>query len=250
MILYGKTDIGQRRMVNQDSFVIKKIAGDVLYTLVCDGMGGVNGGDIASTVAIRAFQKKVDAAEAENPAFFGMSPDDIFTMLKEAVADAGEAVLAKADEDLTLHDMGTTLVGCIVIGDDVYAVNVGDSRLYHISADGIKQITKDHSYVQELVDSGLMTPEEAKTSLKKNIITRCIGMKSVEPDVFSFTVADGDAILLCSDGLINHVEPEEIAEMIAKSRENGEMQTACETMINCANSRGGFDNITAVVLSI
>ncbi len=250
MILYGKTDIGQRRAVNQDSFVIKKVAGDVLYALVCDGMGGVNGGSIASTEAIRAFQKKVDACEAENPAFFGLSGEEIFAMLREAVTDASNAVLAKAEEDLTLHGMGTTLVGCLITGDTAYVINVGDSRLYHLTAEGMRQITKDHSYVQELVDSGLMTPEEAKTSQKKNIITRCVGMESVEADVFSFPVSVGDAIVLCSDGLINHVEPDEMAEMIERSREQGELQTACESMIDCANSRGGFDNITAVVLSI
>jgi len=148
--------------------------------------------------------------------------------------------------------MGTTLVGCVVSGENLYAVNVGDSRLYVVDREGgIRQVSHDHSYVQYLVDMGKMTPEEAKTSKNKNLITRAVGTeRKVEIDTFAETVAAGDVAVLCSDGLSNLVEPGEIAEIARRSAEAGDMQAAAEELIRLANDRGGLDNITAVLLAL
>ena len=130
MYFYGKTDVGRRRSANQDNFIIHKYAQDVLYALVCDGMGGANGGDTASAVAVRAFAAVMDEAERKNPSFFGLPGEDIVDLLSEAVTEANRAVFRMAQDDPALEGMGTTLVGLLLLGQRVWAVNVGDSRLY------------------------------------------------------------------------------------------------------------------------
>lgn len=251
MLFYGKTDVGRRRAENQDNFVIKRYAGDVLFAVVCDGMGGANGGSTASSVAINAFAECLDSAEREHPAFFGMSEDDLLDLLSEAATEANRAVYRLAQTSSSLNGMGTTLVGCIVVGEHAYIVNIGDSRLYAIMDGFIEQVTHDHSYVQHLVDKGVMTREEAKVSSVKSWITRCVGeKKTVDPDLFTCDVKPGAYAVLCSDGLTNYVEPDEICEIVDQIGVSGDIQGACESLINCANSRGGSDNITAVVLSM
>lgn len=245
MLFYGKSDVGKRRAVNQDDFVIKKCSDDVMFVVVCDGMGGAAGGNIASSLATAAFCEVMDEADKINPSFFGMTEEEITDLLISAVDAANERVFNKSGEDPTLEGMGTTLVGCLLTGEKLYVVNVGDSRLYAERDGVIEQISHDHSYVQYLVDIGKMTPEEAKEAKNKNIITRAVGTeKSVVADVFETTVKPGNHIVLCSDGLTNMVEDSEIAEKIAL----GDLQLACESLIDLANERGGLDNITSVIL--
>jgi protein phosphatase len=156
-----------------------------------------------------------------------------------------------AISDPALTGMGTTLVSCLIIGERAYIANVGDSRLYLVSEGVIKQITHDHSYVQYLVDMGKLTPEEAKHSRNRNLITRAVGTeKSVECDLFKHDVKSGESFVLCSDGLTNHVEPFEICDAVADLKDSAAVQSACESLIDQANKRGGLDNITVVVLSI
>ncbi|MBQ8185572.1 MAG: Stp1/IreP family PP2C-type Ser/Thr phosphatase [Clostridia bacterium] len=251
MLFYGKTDVGRRRSENQDNFIIKRYASDVLFAVVCDGMGGANGGSTASSVAMNAFADCLDAAEREHPAFYGMSEDDLLDLLSEAATEANRCVYRLAQTSSALSGMGTTLVGCIVAGEHAYIVNVGDSRLYAIMDGFIEQVTHDHSYVQHLIDNGRMTREEAKVSNVKSWITRCVGTeKTVDPDLFTYDVTPGSYAVLCSDGLTNHVEPTEICDIVDQIGVSGDIQNACESLINCANSRGGSDNITAVVLSM
>ena len=255
MLFYGKTDTGRRRAVNQDNFIIEKYAADVLFAVVCDGMGGANGGNIASAVAADAFRKALDDAENEHPSFFGLPEEDILDLLSVGATEANRAVYRMAQNDPALEGMGTTLVGCILAGTELYIVNVGDSRLYAVRDGVIEQISHDHSYVQYLVDTGKLTPEEAKRAKNKNIITRAVGTeKTVGADLFAETLAPGSRVILCSDGLTNHVEPGEILEIVTPgdgSEADGEfLQNACEALIALANERGGTDNITAVVLSI
>ena len=251
MLFYGKTDVGKRRAVNQDNFAVKKYSSDVLFAVVCDGMGGANGGNVASSLAIEAFSSVLDECETNCPSFFGMSEEEIMALLTSAVAKANSAVFDAAQNDSSLQGMGTTLVGCIVAGEHAYVVNVGDSRLYIVDEAGIKQITHDHSYVQYLVDLGKMTADEARQSRNKNLITRAIGTeKTVGADLFSCPIKPGNLAVLCSDGLTNHVEPEEIKNALVSLESGEDIQLVCETLVNCANSRGGLDNITAVILSI
>lgn len=251
MLFYGKTDVGKRRSANQDDFIIKKYSEDTVMAVVCDGMGGANGGNIASAVASEAFLGVLDEGERENPSFFGMDEEKIIDWLTAAVDAANSAVYEKAEENPSLDGMGTTLVGCILSEDKLYVVNVGDSRLYVVRSGGVEQISHDHSYVQYLVDLGKMTPEEAKHSKNKNLITRAIGTEeSVEADAFISTLDPGDTVVLCSDGLSNLVEPSEISDEVTAGVESGDFMSACDRLIALANERGGHDNITAVLLSI
>lgn len=251
MLFYGKTDVGHRRAANQDNFIIRKYSADVLLAVVCDGMGGANGGSTASTVAANTFYEVISGHETLHPSFFGLCEEEILHILSEAAAEANRAVYEMSIHDPALEGMGTTLVGCIISGEHVYIVNVGDSRLYHISKESYQQITKDHSYVQHLVDLGKISPEEAKNSRNKNLITRAVGTeKSVECDLFTCDVKVGDFLVLCSDGLTNHVEPSEIYETVCHGTSYTDIQMSCESLIDQANDRGGLDNITAVVLSV
>ena len=251
MLFYGKTDVGQKRAVNQDNFVVRKYDGDTLSAVVCDGMGGANGGDTASAVAIRTFTEVLDRTEKEHPAFFGMNGDEIQDVLSEAVTEANRAVYKMANANPQLSGMGTTLVAVIVSGEQAYAVNVGDSRLYRIENDEVKQISHDHSWVQYQVDIGKLTPEEAKNSKMKNRIYRAVGVdKTVGADLFTCPAPHGCSFVLCTDGLTNHVEPQEIRDTVNEVRRTGDIQSACEALVGCANERGGLDNITAVVLSV
>ncbi len=251
MLFYGKTDVGKRRSMNQDDFIIRKYADDVLVAVVCDGMGGANGGNVASRLAVETFVAEVDAYEHAHPSFFGETQEDIVDCLSAAVTAANRAVYKRANNDPSLAGMGTTLVACILSGEKGYVVNVGDSRLYMIEDGDIEQVTHDHSQVQDMIDFGTITPEDAKHHMLRNIITRAVGTwKTVDADLFVCEMKTGTYAVLCSDGLTNHVEPEEICEIVGRSRTGEEMEHACEALIDCANSRGGTDNITAVVLAV
>ncbi|MBE6597975.1 MAG: Stp1/IreP family PP2C-type Ser/Thr phosphatase [Ruminococcaceae bacterium] len=249
MLFYGSTDVGMRRAVNQDNFIIRKYSDDVIFAVVCDGMGGAAGGSIASRTAAEAFCRELEAAETTYPLFSDLGEEEIAHILVSAAEEANHAVYKMAQDDEELSGMGTTLVGCLAVPGRIYTVNVGDSRMYMDKGDGMFQVTRDHSYVQYLVDMGKLSKEEARASKKKNIITRAVGTeRTVEVDFF-VTEYDGNAVmLLCSDGLTNHVEEAEL-EVILRGADSEEgIQKACEEMISCANSRGGTDNITAVVI--
>ena len=255
MYFYGKTDVGMRRSVNQDNFMVRAFDTMVLAAVVCDGMGGANGGNVASSMATRSFMQVITDREAEYPLFAGMSEEEINDMLVEASVEANRTVYRKSSVDESLAGMGTTLVGCLVLPDMIYAINVGDSRMYLTHNSGIRQITHDHSMVQYLVDIGQLTPEEARHSRHKNIITRAVGTeRTVNADVFMIPRADacGEYIILCSDGLTNHVEPEEIGRIVGKcSHEDGDsLASACAALIRAANDDGGSDNITAVIIAV
>lgn len=255
MYFYGKTDVGMRRSVNQDNFAIRAFDGMVLAAVVCDGMGGANGGNVASSMATHSFMQVIGDREAKYPLFAGMSEEEINDMLVEASVEANRTVYRKSSVDETLAGMGTTLVGCLVLPDMVYAINVGDSRMYLTHNSDIRQITHDHSMVQYLVDIGQITPEEARRSRNKNIITRAVGTeRTVNADVFMIPRADacGGYIILCSDGLTNHVEPEEIGQIVGDcDHEDGDsLAAACEALIRAANDDGGSDNITAVIIAV
>lgn len=251
MLFYGKTDVGKRRAVNQDNFIIKKYSPDVLFAVVCDGMGGANGGNVASSLAAETFAARIDKHESEHQAFFGLGEEDIIDFLSDAATEANRAVYRRAFSDITLTGMGTTLVGCIISGERAYVVNVGDSRMYVISERKITQVTHDHSYVQYFIDQGKMTVEEAKKSKNKNIITRAVGIeKTVDADFFVHDMPTGSCAVLCSDGLSNLIEPEEIVDIVRSAIDSDAAEQACNNLITEANRRGGNDNITAVLLSV
>lgn len=245
MEFYGKSDIGKKRATNQDSFVCRQI-GSWTLCVVCDGMGGMNGGNIASALAIEAFTASVE--HALTSADFTESRDTMSSILSVGVSAANDAVLSRAQASEELQGMGTTLIAALCSADTLYAVNVGDSRLYRIAPDGIEQITRDHSYVQLLLDMGQITAEEALTSPNKNIITRAVGTeRNTEADFFTLKLRENDLFLLCSDGLTNYLSDAVIADILSDSVQHP-LRERVDALIDGANEGGGGDNITAVVL--
>ncbi len=261
MILHGKTDIGQRRKVNQDTFLLQRPAPDAALCVICDGMGGVVGGAEASRMACDAFCLSLreqleeglnglntlcsDAAavEARRACIEATIPD----ALVEAVEAANAAVYSAAENDPALQGMGTTLVALFVWGDYACAVNVGDSRLYAVTAEGARQLSHDHSYVQYLIDMGKLTPEEAKQSTNRNIITRAVGTTpQIDSDIIRIEpeLLAGATFLLCSDGLSGMLEDSEIAAVVNSGLA---VEEAVDALVARANDAGGTDNITVVL---
>ena len=239
MKTFSKTDIGMVREVNQDYvFVTEAPIGNLPNLLVvADGMGGHRAGEYASRLAVEVLKQELVASTEVSPE----------AMMKNAITRANERVLEAARQDAKLSGMGTTLVAATVIDRTLYFANVGDSRGYHITNGGISQITKDHSAVQELVDSGHITERQAKIHPNKNIITRAIGIEDeVEFDLFEVPVSQGDIIILCSDGLTNHVDENEIQFEAS----GGDFNDLAKRLIELANSRGGTDNVTVVAIQI
>lgn len=262
MLCCGRTDIGKRRRFNQDSFICESFDNGMTLCVVCDGMGGAAGGGLASGLACGNFTDSV----AEFAESFGkresLSRSDE-RAIKQALTDACDAanmaVYRRAEEQPELRGMGTTLVATLHFCGVLFTLNVGDSRMYLIHSGKLNQITHDHSYVQYLVDQGKMTPEAARRSLNKNIITRAVGTEaSVEPDIFVTRLKIQNNTpeyigVLCSDGLTNHVSPEDICSVAEKALEatcDRALGHICEELIDLANEGGGADNITAVVFTV
>ena len=236
MKTFSKTDIGRKREVNQDYvFVSDQPVGNIPNLLiVADGMGGHNEGDYASKFVVQVLKKELEKSREDGPR----------AMLKKAIASANHQLIAESKTDAKLEGMGTTLVAATVIEHTLYFANVGDSRLYLLN-DEIRQLSKDHSLVQEMVRLGGLNAEEAKHHPDKNIITRAIGVKEdIEIDFFEYRLKKGDIILMCTDGLSNMVEDEEIFQIVRSSRDVVE---AVEQLIERANSNGGKDNIGVIV---
>ncbi len=251
----GKTDVGMKRLVNQDNFLIKEYAPGILLAVVCDGMGGARGGAEASSTAAETFVASMDVfvkdyITAQDT--LECTDAQFHRALRRAALDANKAVYHRSEAEEELRGMGTTLVAAFLIGTTLYTTNVGDSRLYVASNGEITQITHDHSYVQYLVDTGHLTPEEAKTSQNRNIITRAVGTESsVDADVFVTemdTAAADTYILLCSDGLTNHIEETELSEIITVKDQSADEKT--DELVKRANALGGTDNITAVLIAL
>ena len=236
MKTFSKTDIGRKREVNQDYvFVSDQPVGNIPNLLiVADGMGGHNAGDYASKFVVQVLKKELAKSREDGPR----------AMLKKAIASANHQLIAESKTDAKLEGMGTTLVAATVIEHTLYFANVGDSRL-NLLNDEIIQLSKDHSLVQEMVRLGGLNAEEAKHHPDKNIITRAIGVKEdIEIDFFEYRLKKGDIILMCTDGLSNMVEDEEIFQIVRSSRDVVE---AVEQLIERANSNGGKDNIGVIV---
>ena len=236
MKTFSKTDIGMVREVNQDYvFTTETSIGNLPNLLVvADGMGGHRAGEYASRLAVEVLKQELSEGLQGGPE----------ATMKSAITCANESVLEAARQDAKLSGMGTTLVVATVIDKTLCFANVGDSRLYLLN-DDIKQLSKDHSLVQEMVRLGGINQEEAKYHPDKNIITRAIGAKEeVEIDFYEYRLKKGDIILMCTDGLSNMVEDEEILHIVKSSRDVVE---AVEQLIERAKENGGNDNIGVIV---
>jgi len=240
MTVYFSTDTGRVRASNQDAAASGRFVGGC-WGVVCDGMGGANGGDIASSRAVEIIGGMLSESLSAD-----MDADRIETLVQTAVDNASADLFEMSQKDLSLRGMGTTVVCTVLIGDTAYFSHAGDSRAYLMGADGIKRITRDHSMVQELMDIGRLTEEQARNHPRRNVITRALGVSaSVPVDHTQHDVAAGDIILLCSDGLYNCVEENDMYRM---SRELP-LEELCGAYIDAANDNGGHDNITALVIS-
>ena len=247
MEYFGVTNVGKRRQSNQDCFALRMVC-DYLVAIVCDGMGGANGGKIASEVACETFCNslctRIEELHAEDP---DSVPSILDKLIRKAIDAANEQIYKLALKNRDLAGMGTTLVGCVIQGHKVIFFNIGDSALYHVRGDKIRKLTRDHSLVQSLIDSGKLTPEDAAHHPNKNVITRVVGVdEHVEADLSRCNIASG-YLLLCSDGLSNYLSGPDLAFFL---NEEGEIQEKAELLINYANAKGGADNITAVVISL
>lgn len=237
----AKSDVGMKRRSNQDSFGMDE---DLGVYVVCDGMGGAAGGEVASHVAVEAF---LSTSRQELACTGALNGQRNRTCLERAAVAANRAVRLRASNETRYRGMGSTLVGARVDGDTIWIVNVGDSRSYLVRDGQARQITNDHSFVAEQVRRGLMTEAEAEQSHMKSVIIRAIGIEDdVRPDVFSETLRPGDAVLLSSDGLTRHVTPEQIAEVLSSPGVTA--ADGCAALIQLANEGGGSDNVTCLVI--
>lgn len=240
MKISAGTDVGMRRESNQDYYAVWENPDGAVFAVVCDGMGGHAGGNVASRMAAERILGELKKNYREN-----MSSSSVKNMIESAIVLANLDIVDEAEINNELEGMGTTVVVAVITGDVCVIANVGDSRCYLVHADGIEQITKDHSLVQEMVDAGLITSEDASRHPRKNIITRALGISDdVEVDFFDADLGSDGRLLLCTDGLSNHITDDDIIECIAVD----DKASYAAELIALANKNGGTDNITAVVL--
>lgn len=240
MKVIGNSDIGKIRETNEDAFRFGKYDDGSVWAVVCDGMGGVSGGRLASSIAADMVSRKIE--KSYNKSMTGVSVEN---MLLSAITTANVTVFDRSTVDNGLKGMGTTIVACVVKGSTACIAHVGDSRAYIISHGNIRQITKDHSLVQEMLDNGQITKEQFDNHPNKNIITRVLGVdEEIEIDFDYIDVSNGDLIILCSDGLSGFVDSERILEISKNCR----FETLCDKLIDTANENGGRDNITVVAV--
>ena len=237
MQVQALTDIGRKRKVNQDYIFgsAKPVGAFPNLFLLADGMGGHKGGDFASRYLIETIVGFVSRTVSSNPV----------RVLRNAVSMANTLIYEKSHSMPELYGMGSTLVAAVISGNVLTAANIGDSRLY-IIRDGITQVTRDHSYVEEQVAAGRMERYSADYNQYKNIITRAVGTdERVAPDFFEADLMDGDYILLCSDGLTNMVDDDTILSCVSG---HGSLQYKVRTLVDTANENGGNDNIAVILI--
>lgn len=235
---FSLTDIGKKRKVNQDYVYTSEQPVGNLPNLfvVADGMGGHNAGDYASKVTVETMVQEAVSCFEKNP----------IMIMAKAIEAANEVIYQKAHESTEFEGMGTTVVAAVFIGGYLQVANVGDSRLYIINEKEIRQITRDHSLVEEMVRMGGIPRTEARNHPDKNIITRAVGVnEAVEADFFTVELSEGDTVLMCTDGLTNMLEDEEIRMTISEGRDIVEK---AQKLVKTANENGGRDNISVIII--
>lgn len=240
MQIFSKTDRGRVRTDNQDAYFAGKITDGSVFAVVCDGMGGANAGNVASELAVRHISEYVIRSYRD-----GMNMTDTEKTLKNAIVSANISLYDKAVSNAELAGMGTTAVAAFVKDGTAVIAHVGDSRIYLVNGE-IKQLTRDHSVVQSLIESGKITPEDAKVHPRKNVITRALGAEeNVAVDSDCLNLSNGDTLLLCSDGLTNFLDDKDILTVF----QNNDISAVAERLVEEANKNGGGDNITVVTVT-
>ena len=243
MQCWGLTDPGSVRSQNQDAFQMEHLDRSTVLCVVCDGMGGAKSGNVASNLAVDVFTQEVKRTWKAD-----MDPNRVDQMLRNAVKLANFTVYDQSRQFMEFAGMGTTLVAVLIQGKNATVVNVGDSRAYCIDRTGIHQLTTDHSLVQMMVSRGELTKEQARTYPGKNLITRAIGTEAVTMcDIFHKRVEKGDFILLCTDGLSNLMDEQEILFEVAHGQDR---EQCCQRLLDIAKKRGAPDNVTSVLVSL
>lgn len=238
--VFGGTDIGQIRTSNQDRFSAEVVNENMGYGIVCDGMGGENGGSVASEIAIE-FARKLLSRDLSGE----MTELSIRAVFSSIFSATNALIFEAASKNEELKGMGTTMVMAVIKNRELFIGTVGDSRVYIAGPEETRQVTKDHTVVQLMVDIGELTAEEAASHPKRHFITRAVGVSdTVEMDFIVEKLGEKDIVLLCSDGLYNYLDPEELYETLRETADVGSVQN----LIDVANEGGGADNITAVVM--
>lgn len=241
MQIFSKTDIGMVRSSNQDAYFTGELSDGAVFAVVCDGMGGANAGNIASESAVKIISEYLLKSYRTNMDF-----TDIEKMLNNAISSANIEIYDMSLKSPELSGMGTTAVVALIKENNAVIAHVGDSRAYHIG-DDIKQLTRDHSVVQSLVEKGELTPTEAKIHPRKNVITRALGAEeNIVSDSDIIDVGVGESLLLCTDGLSNFVEASEILNIF----KNKNIEDVAEILVDTANKNGGGDNIAVVTVTL
>ena len=242
MKIVAKTDKGLVRENNQDAYAVGELPGEVAWAVVCDGMGGAAGGNIASALAVKVISDKITSSYNEK-----MRDSSIKNLLDSAITAANIEVYDMAYSRPDLKGMGTTVVAVVVRDNVAHIAHAGDSRAYLVNKDGVEQITVDHSLVQNLVDRGEITKEEAEHHPNKNVITRALGVdKRIDVDFSEVDMYENETLILCTDGLSNCVNNSELAEDI----KDGQYYAFADRLVKRANRNGGNDNITVVAIAI
>ena len=237
----GKTDVGKKRAANEDGFFVAKLSSDTAYAVVCDGMGGENGGHVASSCAVEQIRKMVEGGYRDD-----FNANSVKNMMLSALSAANMRVFSMAEQNESLKGMGTTVILAVVRESIIHIAYAGDSRVYLIDETGVRQLTRDHSMVQMMVDRGEISVEEAQYHPEKHYITRALGVgEMLDIDYLEEEMPEKGAVLLCSDGLSNYLDREDLRRLIW----NNDAFSAVEQLIGQANAMGGADNITAVLIT-
>lgn len=237
---YAKSDVGKVREINEDAFYISNSLDEVQLYMLADGMGGYNGGEIASKLAIQSAKNYIENNFKE----IEKDKDSIIQLIGSSIEYANMVVYEKAKENKELSGMGTTLEVCLIYNNRAFIGHVGDSRIYRIRKEFMRKLTQDHSYVQKLVKDGTITQEEVAHHPQKNMLMKALGCNAfVEPDVMVKGFLKDDILIMNSDGLTNLVSQEEIFKEAKKN-----IEQATKNLVQMANDNGGYDNITVIII--
>ena len=244
MQFYGLSDIGKKRLENQDKIYITEENNEVKLFIVADGMGGANAGSVASNSAIEYIKDYINRKIND----IHLDRESIEDLIRKAMYEANNFVFKKSKENKEYAGMGTTVITAIIYKNKVYIGHIGDSRAYRLRKNIIRQLTKDQSYVQALVDNGSITKEEAINHPQKNVLLKVLGCeKDTESEIITKGFLIDDILLICTDGLTNMIDTREIYNIITENKKD--MKLATEKLISEANNRGGYDNISVVLIS-
>lgn len=244
MRFYGLTDVGVKRENNEDSISVPQNSDGIKLFILADGMGGAKAGEKASQLAIQTIRDYVRL----NFIKIERTKEEIEEVIRKAMVEANKKVYELSMEYKEFSGMGTTVVVVLIYRGRLYIGHIGDSRVYRLRQSVLRQLTKDHSYVQELLRQGTITIEEAKNHPQKNVLLKALGCdRDIMPDVITKGFVKGDVILMCSDGLTNMVDDKKIYEIIMKN--TSDLKVACKMLIDTANENGGIDNVSAIIIS-